>query len=98
MYIENWESFMNQAESLFLASPLRTRISTKYRNCDGKLVLKVTDNTTCLQYRTQQQSDIKHVEKFTAMFFALTATGKAPTGDMMTEAKLPAAPKSRSKN
>lgn len=46
MYIENWESFYQQAELLYKANPLRTRHSIKYRHCDGKLVIKVTDDNT----------------------------------------------------
>lgn len=46
MYVESWDSFLQQAEDLYLANPLRTRYSIKYRHCDGKLVLKVTDDYT----------------------------------------------------
>jgi hypothetical protein len=46
MYIESIDSFMQQAEALYRANPLRTRYVVKYRHCDGKLWLKVTDNAT----------------------------------------------------
>jgi hypothetical protein len=46
MYIENWESFFQQAVDLYQNDPLKTRFVTKYRHSDGKLVLKVTDDTT----------------------------------------------------
>jgi len=46
MYIENWESFFQQAVALYQNNPLKTRFVTKYRHCDGKLTLKVTDDTT----------------------------------------------------
>ena len=46
MYIENWESFYQQAVDLYQNDPLKTRFVTKYRHCDGKLTLKVTDDTT----------------------------------------------------
>lgn len=46
MYIESWDSFYQQAEELYLQNPLLTRYVTKYRHCDGKLVLKVTDDKT----------------------------------------------------
>lgn len=45
MYIDSWDSFLQQAEALYRANPLKTRYVTKYRHCDGKLVLKVTDDT-----------------------------------------------------
>ncbi len=35
----------------------------KYRHCDASLVLKVTDNTQCVKYRTDQLQDVKKLEK-----------------------------------
>jgi hypothetical protein len=46
MYVESFESFAAQAEALWRAAPLRTRYVMKYRHCDGRLVLKVTDDAT----------------------------------------------------
>lgn len=46
MYIESVDSFIQQAEDLYRTNPLRTRYVVKYRHCDGKLSLKVTDNVT----------------------------------------------------
>lgn len=46
MLVEDFESFIKQAEDLFVARPLDTRYSIKYRHVDGKLVLKVTDDRT----------------------------------------------------
>ena len=34
----------------------------RYRHCDGKLILKVTDDRVCLKYVTDQQQDLKRVE------------------------------------
>jgi signal recognition particle subunit SRP9 len=44
MYVEDWETFAAQSEALFRSNPTRTRYVMKYRHCDGKLVLKVTDD------------------------------------------------------
>ena len=44
MYIENWESFYQQAVDLYQRDPLKARFVTKYRHCDGRLTLKVTDD------------------------------------------------------
>lgn len=46
MIVENWDSFYQQAVDLYRNNPLKTRFVTKYRHCDGKLVLKVTDDST----------------------------------------------------
>ncbi|EFN58678.1 hypothetical protein CHLNCDRAFT_19803 [Chlorella variabilis] len=80
MIVENWDSFYQQAVDLYRNNPLKTRFVTKYRHCDGKLVLKVTDDSTCLQYKTDQQADLKKVEKLNRVFFELMATGQAPAG------------------
>lgn len=120
MYIDNWDSFYQQAEELYRSNPLKTRYVTKYRHCDGKLALKVTDDRTVspvrrgmvvdgaiyrrggalvgplilcsctpppagvlfwqvLQYKTDQQADLKKVEKLNQLFFSLMATGDAPS-------------------
>ena len=37
----------------------QTRYTVKYRHTDGKVVLKVTDDTTCLKFKTDQAQDVK---------------------------------------
>jgi signal recognition particle subunit SRP9 len=44
MYISDFEQFLQEAEDLYKARPLATRYCIKYRHCDSKLVLKVTDD------------------------------------------------------
>lgn len=44
MFIQDWDSFAEQAEALYKADPICTRYTLKYRHCDGKAVLKVTDD------------------------------------------------------
>lgn len=81
VYVEDFESFMQQAEELYRCSPLDTRYSIKYRHVDGKLVFKVTDDKVCLQFRTDQQQDLKKLERITTMFFALFSSGELPQGE-----------------
>eukprot|EP00803_Ostreobium_quekettii_P002759 evm.model.scf_233.4 EVM.evm.TU.scf_233.4 scf_233:112446-113270(+) len=75
MYLRSWESFASQAEELYRKDPLGTRYLMKYRHCDGKLELKVTDDRTCLKFTTDQQSDLQAIERFNNRFFALMARG-----------------------
>ena len=42
----------------------------RYRHCDGKLILKVTDDRVCLKFQTDQQTDIKRMERLNNLFFA----------------------------
>lgn len=44
MFIEDWNSFYEQAEQLYRSDPLRTRYVLKYSHSGGKLILKVTDD------------------------------------------------------
>jgi len=44
VYVTSWEEFVVRAEDMFRRNPMETRYVSKYRHCDAKLVLKVTDN------------------------------------------------------
>ena len=46
MFVDEWDAFYQQAEALFLAEPLKTRLVLKYTHSKAKLVLKVTDDRT----------------------------------------------------
>mmetsp|Transcript_28742 Transcript_28742/g.39727 ORF Transcript_28742/g.39727 Transcript_28742/m.39727 type:complete len:115 (+) Transcript_28742:265-609(+) len=86
MWVESWDVFYQQAEQLFRAEPLRTRFVTKYRHCDGKLEVKVTDDRVCLKYKTDQAQDLKKLEKLNQLFFVLTVHGKdAAVADFVPE-------------
>jgi signal recognition particle subunit SRP9 len=71
MYLETVESFLVQAQDLFRSNPLQTRYSIKYRHCDQKLVAKITDDVTCLQYKTDKLSDVKKLEQLNNILFDL---------------------------
>ncbi len=61
--IESLDSFVEQAEALYKQNPLKSRYVIKYTHCKGKLTLKVTDDRNTVQYKTDQQSDLKKVEQ-----------------------------------
>ncbi|KAJ3278881.1 Signal recognition particle protein [Borealophlyctis nickersoniae] len=63
VYIQIWDQYQRAVEDLYLSAPIRTRYVVKYRHCDGKLVLKVTDNISCLKYRTDKLQDLKKFER-----------------------------------
>jgi signal recognition particle subunit SRP9 len=62
MFIPSWDEFAKQAERLYLNNPLNCRLCLKYRN--EMLILRLTDNHTCLQYKTKYAQDVKKAEKF----------------------------------
>ena len=63
-FLESWEEFEKAAERLYLQDPMKVRYTTKYDHAAGALVLKMTDNVVCLQYKTEAAQDIKKMEKF----------------------------------
>ncbi|KAJ4897514.1 Signal recognition particle 9 kDa protein [Raphanus sativus] len=75
VYIVSWDEFVDRSVQLFKADPESTRYVVKYRHCDGKLVLKVTDNKECLKFKTDQAQEAKKMEKLNNIFFTLMARG-----------------------
>ncbi|RWR89404.1 signal recognition particle protein [Cinnamomum micranthum f. kanehirae] len=75
VYIASWDEFVERSVQLFRANPQTSRYVMKYRHCDGKLVLKVTDNRECLKFKTDQAQDAKKMEKLNNIFFTLMARG-----------------------
>ncbi|CAL5425137.1 unnamed protein product [Camellia sinensis] len=75
VYITSWDDFVERSVQLYRASSESMRYVMKYRHCDGKLVLKVTDNCECLKFKTDQAQEAKKMEKFNSIFFTLMARG-----------------------
>ncbi|KAI7980436.1 Signal recognition particle 9 kDa protein [Camellia lanceoleosa] len=90
IYITSWDDFVERSVQLYHASPEFTRYVMKYIHCDGKLVLKVTDNR---EFKTDQAQEAKKVEKLNNIFFTLMAHGlevdiSEVTGKEQMEAQL----------
>ncbi|RDB18142.1 Signal recognition particle protein [Hypsizygus marmoreus] len=52
VYIHSWQEYQDAAEALYAKSPNTARYCVKWRSSEGKLVLKITDNTTCIKFKT----------------------------------------------
>ncbi|KAM6493064.1 Signal recognition particle, SRP9/SRP14 subunit [Amanita muscaria] len=52
VYIHSWQEFQEAAEALYEKSPNQARYCVKWKSLEGKLVLKITDNTTCIKFKT----------------------------------------------
>ncbi|KAJ7036329.1 signal recognition particle, SRP9/SRP14 subunit [Mycena alexandri] len=52
VYIHAWQDYQDAAEALYAKSPTNTRYCVKWKSSEGKLVLKITDNTTCIKFKT----------------------------------------------
>ena len=79
-YIDSLETFVAEAEKLYVEHPEHTRYVTKYRHVDGKLELKVTNDRVCLKFETDQQHDLKRIDKLNALFLSYMC-GKDPYAD-----------------
>lgn len=64
-YFKHWDEYSKAVEQMYMSNPSRCRLVVKYRHCDGSMVLKMTDDSSCLMYRTDQLQDIKRLEKLT---------------------------------
>ena len=62
VYIHSWQSFQEKVEALYSESPTKTRYCVKWRSSEGKLVLKVTDDTTCLKFSTHSSIFLNRFE------------------------------------
>ncbi|KDQ54678.1 hypothetical protein JAAARDRAFT_104259, partial [Jaapia argillacea MUCL 33604] len=62
VYISDWHEFQEAAEGLYTKSPKTTRYCVKWRAIGGKLVLKITDNTTCIKFKTHSSVFLNRFE------------------------------------
>ncbi|KAF9050887.1 signal recognition particle, SRP9/SRP14 subunit [Hymenopellis radicata] len=52
VYISSWQEYQDAAEALYAKSPNKTRYVIKWKAAEKKLVLKITDNTSCIKFKT----------------------------------------------
>ncbi|CAO1355080.1 unnamed protein product [Diamesa serratosioi] len=65
VFVKSWEDFEIAAEAMLMDNPQKCRYSMKYVHKKQNLILKVTDNSKCIQYKTENLPDLKRIEKFT---------------------------------
>ncbi|KAL0274314.1 UNVERIFIED_CONTAM: hypothetical protein PYX00_006767 [Menopon gallinae] len=63
-YLKSWEEFQRAGERLYLQNPSKTRYVMKYVHKDGQLIVKLTDDVQCLQYKTEIVQDLNKIERF----------------------------------
>ena len=66
-YLDTWDDFYSASEQLYLDSPEKFRFVIKYRHCDGKMVLKVTNNHIVIKYLSDQIQDGKKLDKLNSL-------------------------------
>ena len=79
-WVESLDTFVAEAEKLYVEHPDHTRYVKKYRHVDGKLELKVTNDRVCIKYATDQQQDLKRIDKLNNLFISYMC-GQDPYAD-----------------
>ncbi|KAI0061254.1 signal recognition particle, SRP9/SRP14 subunit [Artomyces pyxidatus] len=62
VYINSWQEYQEAAEALYTSSPQKTRYCVKWKSSEGKLVLKITDDTTCIKFKTHSSIFLNRFE------------------------------------
>jgi len=65
-YIDSWDEFQKAAERICQVDPSKVRYVIKYRHCDEKMVLNITDGHVRLQYASSHAQDVRRMEKLTS--------------------------------
>ncbi|GJQ76843.1 hypothetical protein Trydic_g15050 [Trypoxylus dichotomus] len=63
-YLKSWEEFEKAAERLYLHDPAKVRYTMKYVHSKNCLVLKMTNDVVCLQFKTEISQDVRKIDKF----------------------------------
>jgi len=74
MYITSWAEFTDKAKELWCNAPEKSRYVLKYRPTDSEIVLKVTDDRKCLQYRTHMQNELRLINDWNYVMLKLCTT------------------------
>jgi len=66
VYLKSWQAYQESAEALYAKAPTKTRYCVKWKASEAKLVLKITDDTTCLKYKTNSSVYLNRFEALNA--------------------------------
>ncbi|KAI0310808.1 signal recognition particle, SRP9/SRP14 subunit [Amylostereum chailletii] len=79
VYINSWQQFQDAAEALYTTSPTKTRYCVKWKSSEGKLVLKITDDTTCLKFKTHSSVFLNRFEMLNRTLMQKMTNARPPT-------------------
>ncbi|EJD42980.1 signal recognition particle, SRP9/SRP14 subunit [Auricularia subglabra TFB-10046 SS5] len=84
--LTSWQEYQDAAEALYTASPNKTRYVVKWKVARdgankgrGELVLKITDDVTCLKYKTQSSIVLNRFEQLNLTLAKRMRNRTAPT-------------------
>ncbi|KAG2378486.1 hypothetical protein C9374_008125 [Naegleria lovaniensis] len=71
---QSMAEFIEKTESLFKQFPNDTRYVMKFSNKKGRMNLKTTNDTFVLKYKTDQASDLQHLERLNNLVMTATTS------------------------
>uniref|UniRef100_A0A182QUZ1 Signal recognition particle 9 kDa protein n=1 Tax=Anopheles farauti TaxID=69004 RepID=A0A182QUZ1_9DIPT len=74
VFVKSWEDFEIAAENMYMANPCQCRFTMKYTHQRGAVELKLTDNSKCVQYKTEVLSELRRIEKFSGNLIQMMAS------------------------
>mmetsp|Transcript_50039 Transcript_50039/g.128796 ORF Transcript_50039/g.128796 Transcript_50039/m.128796 type:complete len:101 (-) Transcript_50039:341-643(-) len=75
MKVSNFDEFLETSKAIFENHPYKARYLYKYRKCDARIEMKVTDDEKCIKYVTESANDLKAIEQFNGLILHVT-TGR----------------------
>ncbi|TFY71502.1 hypothetical protein EVG20_g1485 [Dentipellis fragilis] len=94
VYIASWQEYQDAAEALYTKSPNKTRYCVKWKSSEGKLVLKITDDTTCLKFKTHSSIFLNRFEALNHnLMRKMTNSRPPPVPEPRTTTASPAPPR-----
>lgn len=76
VYVEVIDDFEKAAERIYLNAPMKTRWTMKYDHRNTCLKVKVTDDRSCVQYKTDSQQELRKLEKLISSMMKHMASGE----------------------
>eukprot|EP00919_Chromeraceae_sp_WS-2016_P058802 GHVR01139757.1.p1 GENE.GHVR01139757.1~~GHVR01139757.1.p1 ORF type:complete len:109 (+),score=22.20 GHVR01139757.1:130-456(+) len=85
VYLDNFDEFQLASWVVYCNRPTQTRCQVKYRHSDQKLVVKVTDDRSCVKFKTDQQCEMRQVERFSHqwLMWSVSPTDKLHSTQML---------------
>ncbi|KZV72342.1 signal recognition particle, SRP9/SRP14 subunit [Peniophora sp. CONT] len=78
VYIKSWHEYQSAAEALYTASPNKARYSIKWNSKEGQLVLKITDDATCLKFKTHSSVFLGRFESLNRSLMQKMTNARVP--------------------
>ena len=75
VYIVLFEDYLQACARLYNESKGKCRFVVKYRDADGQVVLKLTDDTLCFKFKSTQRSAVQQVAKINALLLTAMTSG-----------------------